>query len=260
MTALRELQRRFKAHLLSDDRAIRDVVAGVDDADIDERLGIYAHAYRSRLRDALRDDFTGLAFLTGDATFDALLLDYIDACPSRHPNIRWLGRALADWLATSPRYPDKPALAEMAALDWALSTSFDAPSAPAVDAAQLAAISPDAWPELRMDVHPTVHRVELHWNVAAIREAGDNGLPRPELHAEPVHTVVTWRRPAGGVRYRRLDDDEAAAFAALCGGERFESVCRIISASATGSDTTTRIVTLLRRWIEAGCIAALRTA
>jgi hypothetical protein len=80
------------------------------------RIGspIYRHGYRIRLRDALKNEFTGLQCMVGQR-FDALLDTYIDAHPSEHYNIRWYGSGLPSFLddaipgatnRNSPRWRD----------------------------------------------------------------------------------------------------------------------------------------------------------
>lgn len=260
MTSLRELQARFKAHLLDGDLAIAQSVASASEDDGNERLGIYAFGYGQRLRDALRIEFPGLASMAGDDAFDLLLDGYIRACPSQHPNVRWMGRDMADWLARDDNYSARPELAAMARLDWALSTSFDAPDVTSCDGAALASTAPGQWPSLRFEIHPSVQTMPLPWNVDAIRLAiGDETIGVPPREALDGVDLVTWRKDFG-VRFRRLDSDEAAALAAVTSDRSFGDICQLLCEWHAEDAVAARAVFLLQRWIAAGWIVGVHGA
>lgn len=260
MTALRELQSRFKAHLLDGDPAIAQSVASTSEDDGNERLGIYAFGYGQRLREALRIEFPGLAAMAGNEAFDELLDGYIHACPSRHPNVRWMGRDMTDWLARDDHYSARPELAAMARLDWALSTSFDAPDVASIDSSALGLIAPEHWPDLRFDIHPSVQTMPLPWNVDAIRLAiGDEEGSSPTLERVGGVELVTWRKDFG-VRYRHLDTDEAAALAAVKADGTFGEVCALLCEWHAEDAVAARAVFLLQRWIAASWIVGVHAA
>ncbi len=260
MTSLRELQSRFKAHLLDGDNAIAESVISVSAEDGEERLGIYGFGYGQRLREALRIEFPGLAALAGDEGFNELLDRYIRACPSGHPNVRWLGRDMVDWLQRDGNYAARPELAAMAQLDWALSTSFDAPDIASIDSTTLGSIAPEQWPALRFEIHPAVQVMPLPWNVDAIRlSIGDDDTPAPALESVDDGELVVWRKDFG-VRYRRLDTDEAAALAAVRGNGTFSEVCELLCEWHAEDAVAARAVFLLQRWFAAGWIACVQAA
>lgn len=255
MTSLRELQMHFKAHLLDGDTAIAQSVTSVSVEDGEERLGVYGFGYGQRLRDALRIEFPGLAALNGDDAFNELLDHYIHACPSRHPNVRWLGREMVDWLARDARYSVRPELAAMARLDWALSTAFDAPDVASIDSAALASIAPADWPGLRFAIHPAVQTMPLHWNVDAIRlSIGEEAAPA--LERVDDGELVVWRKDFG-VRYRRMDQDEAAALKAVTGKGTFGETCELLCQWHADEAVAARAVFLLQRWFAADWITGV---
>lgn len=259
MISLRELQMRFKAHLLEGDTAIAESVSSVSAEDGDERLGIYGFGYGQRLREALRIEFPGLAALVGDEAINELLDRYIRACPSRHPNVRWLGRDMVAWLVRDGNYSARPQLAEMAKLDWALSTSFDAPDVASIDSSLLASLAPEHWPGLGFTIHPAVQVMPSRWNVDAIRLAiGDADTPALALASLDDAELVVWRKDLG-VRYRRLDIDESAALAAVRANGTFGEVCELLCEWHAEDAVAPRAVFLLQRWFAAGWIAGVQT-
>lgn len=259
MTKLRELQTRFKAHLLEGDVAISQLVASVSAEDVEERLGIYSFGYGQRLREALRIEFPGLAALAGDPAFEKLLDDYIHARPSRHPNLRWLGRDMADWLQGNVDSSGRPELVEMARLDWALSTSFDAPDVVSIDSSTMASLAPEQWPGVRFSIHPAVQVIPVRWNVDAIRlSIIDEHVADCGLKSMEVGELVVWRKDFG-VRYRRLDSDESAALAAVQGNRTFGEICELLCHWQAETTVAARAVFLLQRWFAAGWISGIES-
>lgn len=256
MNPLRELQLAFKAHVLRGDAAIVDAIASTGRDDAGERLGIYAHAYRERLRGVLREEFIGLRALAGSDGFDALMDGYIDAHPSRHPNIRWFGANMADWLVDAPHAGPRPEYAAMARLDWALSTAFDAASTQSIGAGELAALTASQWPSLRLRVGDNVQRLPLEWNVDEFRLAIDSGSEPPPVPRSAPRVVAVWRKDFS-VRHRRLDEDEAALLDAATRGSSFGELCELLCGWHAVDAVAPRAVHLLQRWIAAGWIGGM---
>ncbi len=179
-------------------------------------LDAYRHAYRARLREALRDNYGVLHQAMGDADFDALANDYLAAHAPTEPSIRWFGHRLGEFMRDWPALPH-PALADLARLDWALRNAFDAAAEPALDDAQLAAVVPEAWMNLVLRPQPHVRLLDLQWAVApawhalaAARERGGEAeVPAPEPLA---HAVLVWRDVLQP-RWRTLGAEEARALA-----------------------------------------------
>src|SRR5260221_11286262 len=103
-------------------------------------LRVYQHAYTSRLVGALRDNFGVLPRVMGDEAFDALANAYVAAHPSRHASIRWYGDELPRFMTENEALVPHPALTDLARMEWALRSAFDAADADTFDAATLAAV------------------------------------------------------------------------------------------------------------------------
>ncbi|HEY0179377.1 MAG TPA: DNA-binding domain-containing protein [Dokdonella sp.] len=261
MSTLAELQRALQARVLRRSAAGDAAVAAVTATaavDAERRLGVYEHAYRARLLEVLGNDYPGLRALAGADRFERLGLGYVEATRSTHANVRWYGGGLADYARAA--WPEQPAFAAMAELEWAIGLAFDAPPAPVVDAAAVAAVAPDHWPHLRVRLQPSLHRLALGWNVGELRRAVDRDEPLPALAAtQPVRPWAVWRTDLV-VRHRRLDDDEAAALAAFADGAAFAEVCAALCAWHAENAVAARAATLFRAWIADGWIAAVDAA
>ena len=84
MTSLQNLQAQFQTALLVNQAPLPGLLNQSGDA----QFAVYLHAYRARLRFALRDNYEAVAKIMGDDAFDALANAYIDAHPSSHYSVR----------------------------------------------------------------------------------------------------------------------------------------------------------------------------
>ncbi len=258
MSALQAIQQQMLQAVLAEKAPPTNAIRSDDIADVESRLAIYRHGYRIRLRDALRTEFSGLQCMAGQR-FDALLDKYIDAHPSEHYNIRWHGSGVAAFLAYARPWRDKPQLAEMARLDWAISTAFDAANETSVGMAELSSVPPDAWANLQLLMQENLQLLGSLYNIDAFRRAADNGAPRPRLRRfDQAHQVMVWRKGTT-VHYRKLDPDEWPVLAAAMRGEPFASLCVTLAQHHDESAAMPRMVALLQGWLEAGLIRGLAT-
>lgn len=256
MSSLQALQQQMLQAVLAEKALPPQAIRGDAIADAGSRLAIYQHGYRIRLRDALRNEFSGLQCMVG-ARFDVLLDRYVDAHPSEHYNIRWYGSGVAAFLDYARPWREKPQLAEMARLDWAISTAFDAADEPSVGVGDLAAVPPDAWAQLRLSLQQNLQVLPCLHNIDAYRRAADRGAGRPRLQRfAQARPMMVWRH-AMTVHYRRLDEDEWQVLGAAIRGEPFASLCERLTSHHDESAATMRMVALLKGWLEAGLIAGL---
>ena len=255
MNELRAMQLQLADAMLAGSVPQPGSLRGDAKADEANRLAIYQHGYRLRLREALATEFPGLALLAG-RRFARLLDDYVAAHPSTHFNIRWHGEGLAGFLTRTATWRDRPELAEMAQLDWAISTAFDAADHGTVSAADLAGIAPDAWAALRLHPLPHARLLRCSCNVDAFRRAADRGDARPALRRwrRPRHLLV-WR-PALDVRYRQVEVAELPALLGALNGESFAHLCERL-AQRHGVAALPRMAALVAQWLKDGLIGRL---
>ncbi|MEO5624731.1 MAG: DNA-binding domain-containing protein [Dokdonella sp.] len=262
MTSLAATQRRMQVFLLHPkvDTDIANTVVATSAAGVDERLNVYALAYRARLKEVLHNDFPGLLLLSTAETFDEIAGEYIDAVPSRHANVRWYGGALAEFLRNDARWSMQPALAEMAAFEWNLGLAFDAETEPSIEVARLGAVPAEEWPALRLTLGKSLRRMALHWNVGAVRRATDLGEASPALAMlEPSQPWIIWRKGVG-VRHRRLEDDEAIALDIVERNGSFTEICEALVELHALDAVAMRTASLLRHWVDDEWIVGISSA
>ncbi len=255
--SLRDLQTCFHAHVLHGDDCMFVQISADSQSNAASRLAIYANAYRLRLIEALTTDFTALHTLTGDDLFERICRGYIDANPSTHYSIRYFGSHLSTFLADTSPYHETPVLAEMAALEWALTLAFDAADDPVLDETALASLPVAAWPGMRVRLHASVQCRVFHWNAPELWSAIDrqHAPEAPVAYSEP-HTWLIWRR-ALQTYFRPLEDTEAWALNCLREGADFAALCSGLCARVEPSQVGLQAASYLKGWLQAGLVSEI---
>jgi Putative DNA-binding domain len=254
MSPLALTERDFQEFVMGSSTAIDAQIVGERDFR-QVRLGIYYDAYRLRLTEALSKDYEALSACLGTEAFDRMAGKYLSAFPSTFRNLRWFGGRLADFLATDPAYRDEPALAELARLEWAMGLAFDAPDDTALAFEALAAIAPEAWPELRFELHPSVQLLALRSNAVAMWHAVNDETDEevaPKYEDAPTRYIV-WRRELASY-FRSAAADEAWAIEALHQGKPFAEICAGICEWIAEDQAPGRVAGYLREWVDEGWI------
>jgi hypothetical protein len=265
--ALHATQRRIASWIRRSSAPEADAVAALLRADAERpplsRLGVYANAWFVRIHDALHDDFGALAALVGDDAFRELVRAYLEAHPTTSPSLRDAGVALPRFLAAHEAAAGvraaAPCAADLAALEWALVDAFDAPDAPVLDRAALAAVEPEAWDTLRLFAAPSLTVLSLRWPAHRVKQAFDaDGAEAAHaaaaaLSAEPT-TLRVWRRDER-VFHRPVTAPEPAALAALADGETFGALCARVAGEVGADDAVARVAGLLETWLADGVLS-----
>jgi hypothetical protein len=254
---LLELQRELQRDLLGAASAIADAIVDAPPLPVQARLGIYRHAYRARLIEALDESYPILYWVLGDESFERLGTRFVESHPSAHRSIRWYGRELPDFLEATVPFADQPILAEIARFEWTLSEVFDAADAGVVDRAALQAIDPERWATLSLGFHPSLRRLTLAWNTVAVWQAGsaERDAPAPGLSPAPVPWLL-WRQNFKSY-YRSLDAIERAALDAAVAGGTFAEICEALAAQLPDAAVPLRAATLIALWVDGGLVASL---
>jgi hypothetical protein len=254
MTELESLENDFQSFLLTGTADIDKRVVGTARVPIATRLAIYGNAYRARLAETMEVHYPALVALLGAEDFDKLCGAYIDAHDSRFSSIRYYGGELAAFLATHTDYKATPAWSELARFEWAMTEVFDAADAAVIDVRALAQIAPEAWAGLKFDLHPSLRRLDLHWNAPPLWKALTANRSAPEeVSQNDAVAWLLWRRELQ-IYFRPLKEPEAQALDAVRAGESFGAVCVRLCAHFGDAAAPARAAGYLREWVESGMI------
>jgi hypothetical protein len=253
---LAELQRAFQEHVLREGDEIAGQINASAEMPVAMRLDVYSEAYFARLTEALAASYPRLQSLIGEEAFAILGRHYIQQYPSTNFSVRWFGDRLGVMLRTHPDYRDQSWLAELAQWEWALAEAFDAADTPPLTLDALASVAPSQWPSLQFQCHPSLQRLLLHWNTAALFKALADDLEAPAAAAleNPQHWII-WREDLI-TRYRELADDEALALVTVCAGGTFADMCEALCEHHDPEVVPVTAAGMLKGWIAAQMIAA----
>lgn len=220
-----------------------------------DRVDIYANMYFYRLLDVLRTDYPALSAVIGDTAFHNLVTDYLAVFPPEHFSLRYAGSRLATLLEEHPVSTEFPYARDLARFEWAHHDAFDAVDDQPIGVQDLAAISPDHWPELVFGLTHSLVVLDLDWSVAPLADAVRDGSTLPDPLADPC-SVRVWRQD-GQVWHRTIARSEAKALRAIAAGATFDEICTE-AAGAVESDAVSFVTSWLRTWIADGLLIAVK--
>lgn len=255
--SLADLQRAFQDYVLQSGDGFIGSVRDTSKADRTTLLDVYRDGYALRLIEVLTLDYPGVLAMAGPADFDRMARAYIAARPSYHPNARWFGKSLADFLATTAPYDKSPSSAEMARFEWALGEAFDSPNQVPVVADAVMSVPPEAWETISFAPLPSLRHLAFAFDVPPSwqrREEVEPGQLEVAVLAEPLAWVI-WR-PELMTNFRSLEPDEAAMLDAMIEGRPFPALCEALLAFIDEDQAPARAAGLLRSWVEEGMIAS----
>jgi hypothetical protein len=256
-SSLAELQSSFQRALMDgDDAVLADIADGAREPR-EVMLGVYRHAYISRLVEFVTNDYEALHTYLGDETFDEMAEAYARATPSATRNARYFAIHLPEYLAATPPYRKHPQIADLARIEKALGDAFDAPDAPALSLADLSAFAIDDWPRLALTPRPSAQRLDLATNAfeiwRAIKDEADP--PAPETSAAPNRLLV-WRESMPKIR--ALSPEEAMMWDEAAKGVRFGVLCEMVATFDDPDTAAARAAGYLSGWIGGGLLTGAR--
>ena len=254
---LSEWQQAVEAYLLGGQATppaeLRASLIGSPALDVDQGLAIYHNAYRARLQETLRGDYACLHHWLGDEEFAALAAAYLDAHPSRHFSLRWLGESLPAFIEGHLVPEQSAPLAELARLEWAFTLAFDAPDGQPLSLQTMAELSAEDWPALSVSLLPSVQWLTCRHNSLAIWRAdkAESAFPGSEALARDEVCLI-WRQ-ARISRFRCLSAAEAEALDGMAHrGWNFAELCGRLS--NLGDGAALQAAAWLKQWLSEGLL------
>lgn len=255
--SLFEIQNNLQNYLLGKQTTIQQAMTHSKHSSADERLMIYRNAHRTRLRDALVNNYPILNQYLGVHAFNIIADEYISQYPSIHRSIRWFGDCLVDFLKNSDR--EYLGLCEFAQFEWSLALAFDAQDEATLTIKQIANIPAACWPKMQLIPHPSLQRMDFYWNVVSLWEKLTKNQPADLLRKQTDYTSwVVWRKDDANQFYE-LKKEEAWALDALINRATFEELCEGLGQWLDPSTIDFHAASLLKGWIQLGLLSRVIT-
>jgi hypothetical protein len=144
--------------------------------DVNVGLAVYRNNYRGNLHDALAGAYPVIVQLVGAEFFRRLVRDFITASPSRSGNLFDYGAPLNIFLHDYAPTQRLAYLPDVAALEWACHRAYLADDASSLNLAELAAVHPEDYARLHLQLHPACFLIRSTHPVAAIWQAHQSTL------------------------------------------------------------------------------------
>jgi hypothetical protein len=252
---LAELQTRFQAGIVAGGQSILASIVDSRRTDRATLFAVYHDAYRLRLAEFLSNDFPILRVHIGEEAFARLVEHYIESTPSRHPNARWYGTRLPDFMQkTAPWRTNRRAI-DLARFERALAEAFDAPDAPISTIDALRDIRVEDWPRLAFEFHPSLRLLVVAGGTAQIYAAVAEEEEPPAVQ-QCEEAILFWRNDGQSV-YRPVADDERLALTEAGQGKKFGDVCALLAFQRYGAGVTQRVAGFLSQWFADGLVTRL---
>ena len=261
ITAPNGAQQALAGERLLQDGRLEAIISGDKRLSACERIEIYANAYFYRLLDIFKEDFPCSYAVLGDTNFHNLITGYLIEYPPTEPSVYYAGRHLPDYLigggrATRP-FGQIPYLADLAQLERSSIEVFHSADAEALDQSSLRRLAPEAWPALRLRLHPAAQILDLEWRADTLLTAIREGR-RWEAPEHRAVTILMWR-DGWSVHYRALPPGERAALRAAVRGADFASICTEIASELKSEVSVTEVPLIINRmlasWLRDGILA-----
>jgi hypothetical protein len=222
MPSLRELQWDVMRALLDDEPSRAAPLLAVRGIPSQHALGIYANNARTNFIESLKTSFPAIRRLVGDEYFLQTARGFHRRHPSLSGDLQPAGRYFAKYLSALHGDDEYRYLGEVARLEWLIQETLLAADHEPLDLAALARVAPDAYDDLRFQLHPSARLFASEFPCVRIWEANVRSDAEPELidlgRGSDVALLV---RSAGELKFHRLTDGEHRFLQSLQDGERF---------------------------------------
>jgi Putative DNA-binding domain len=171
-----------------------------------KRYNVYRNNVTVSLINALASIYPAVQRITGVDFFRAMARFYLRATPPTSPLLFEYGRDFPDFIAAYPYAAELPWLADTARIERAWLDAYHAADVPVLDAVSLAAIPPNALPDLTLVAHPATRLIRSPYPAVSIfaMNRGDGPITKLEsaeaqdaLVTRPLDDVVVSHLPAG---------------------------------------------------------------
>lgn len=230
---LKDVQRAFG-------RALRNGAPLPADGSPDyvERFDAYRNNAWQFFAVALEQAYPVVLRRVGAEFFRQLAREYRDVHPSRRGDLHWVGSEFPAWLAIRMAESGYEWLADLAALEWAVTNATVSPTPPAIPITALAGFAPESLADLRVELQPSLRLVVSQYPVWRVWQANQGDDPSPvdlTLGGECCVVACVDDRPA----VYRVDTDDYRLLERLAQGDTLSDA---LSAAEADADALGRVL------------------
>lgn len=201
-------QTEFRLAMLD---AAKDVPAGLLDAEgqpAGRRFSVYRNNVAVSLTEALETGFPVIAKLLGEENFKGIAGLFLRQSPPEAPVMMHYGAAFPQFLRDFQPLQHLGYLGDVAEIELALRRSYHAKDSTGAPGDALAQIPPEALPNARLTLAPSLEVIRSHWPIYDIWAFNTyDNHPKPEARAQnvvimrPEFDPAPHALPAGGATF-----------------------------------------------------------
>jgi len=221
-----------------------------------ERLSVYRDMYLPRIEEALAIDYPALKHFLGGEEFMRLVKRYVDVYPSRSYTLNRLGDHLPEFVATVGDLPRKEFCVDLARLEYALTTVFDAIETPPLTPNGVCAVPGDAWETARLKPIEAFRLLAFDYPVSRYVGAVDEENRFPRVAAKKSW-VVAYRRDYQVHRMDLLEPAYELLSALASGGTMGEAIMAVPSRKWRPAVKQSQLFEWFRDWMAEGLFQAV---
>jgi hypothetical protein len=220
------LQRSFAEAVMSGDAPIPAAIRLASGPAAASRFGVYRNNVLASLINALAARYPISRSVLWPDTFEGAARLFVNMHPPHSPVLLHYGEGFPGFLRDIGIGPSAEYIADLAELESARVRAYHAADATPLSLEALNGLPPDALPDLRFNVHPSVSFIRSRFPIVSVWEAAHAGAhadvwkAEAALIARPQLDVQVWRLPPGGYEF----------FSAIACG------CTVGGAVATGTE------------------------
>lgn len=250
---LHDLQRAFRQGLLAGDESAALAAIRSDHLTPAERFEIYRNNVFGSLFDVLSAAFPVTRKLAGFDAFRRAAASFIAKEPPTRPHLASYGDRFPALLPSLAFFSQRPALVEMAQLEWARIEALFAADADPLAAAALGAIAPDALAEIKLTLHPSARLLALQWPLHDLWHQAQSEGAALSLPKQAAKEKVLVLRPHWQVLQLRLSAGDHAFLLALYEKKTLGEAAQ----AALGAEPSLDLQALLFAHLNRGTFAAI---
>jgi len=237
----------------------RDVVLPSKTLSALERLDVYRDMYLLRMEEALSIDYPSLKHFLGEDEFIRLVAQYVEVHPSRSYTLNRLGDHFPEFVGTLDDLPRKDFCYDLARLEYALTTVFDAPETPSLTAQAVKAVPQEAWENARLKPIEAFQLLECSYPVSLYIGAVDEENPFPRLARK--RTWVVAYRSQYSLHRMNLTQPAYELLSALARGEMVgNAIISVMTRKWRPAVKQAQLFEWFRDWMAEGLFQAIELA
>lgn len=270
MSELRDVQLFFAAHLTGL-RALQkqpEVAAQAEhwftgNARVSpaEQLEIYRQQFWLRHTAALVEDFPGLSGILGQKDWERLSESYLTERRCTSWTLRDLGAELPAHVEQSAWLAHQDLCADMAHLEWAYVSAFDAATAPPLNPEKVTGLTEEQWQTVVVAFDPSLRLLKVRYPVAELRRAlMDHSSHAPVQIPDPMAlNLVVYRGANRNLFHSKLSDAAFELLTLLRAGRPLVAACEDVVAAHGASHATLegKVFEWFQDWGQRGWIVDL---